>query len=240
MKKAVLIFCLLVLTSANLLSQRNDFPKLTDPYLGQKPPGMTPKLFAPGIVSTEADEYAFELSSLGNEMLFVRNTSIMLVTRNNDGTWNKPVVAPFSGKFIDDEPCFSPDGNKIYFMSRRPSSHSKYPSNLWMVQKQNDQWMKRKSIYMGLILSIIIFISHCTQQKDFPVLTGAYFGKKPPGIVPEVFEPNIVSTGLDELNSVFSPDGREFYFCVRNFSGPVSIFQMTMENIRKPLNSVMQ
>lgn len=90
--------------------------------------------------------------------------------------------------------------------------------------------MKRKTMYMGLILSIIFFISHCALQEDSPVLTGAYFGQKPPGITPEVFEPNIVSTGLDELNSVFSPDGREFYFCIRNFSGAVSIFQMKMEN----------
>ena len=90
--------------------------------------------------------------------------------------------------------------------------------------------MKRKLIYLGLIISTIFLISHCTQQKDILVLKGAYFGQKPPGITPEVFEPNIVSTGLDELNSIFSPDGREFYFCVRNFSGAVSIFQMKMEN----------
>jgi hypothetical protein len=36
-----------------------------------------------------------------------------------------------------------------------------------------------------------------------------------------VFESKIISTGLDELNSVFSPDGREFYFCVRFLEGQV-------------------
>lgn len=89
--------------------------------------------------------------------------------------------------------------------------------------------MKQKLIYVGLMISIIFFVNHCTQQKDFPVLTGPYFGQKPPGITPKVFEPIIVSSGLDELNSVFSPNGREFYFCVRNFLGAVSIFQMKME-----------
>jgi hypothetical protein len=68
-----------------------------------------------------------------------------------------------------------------------------------------------------------------TQQKDFSVLTGPYLGQKPPGITPKIFEPEIVSTGLDELNSVFSPDNLEYYFCARNFSGAVSIFQMTRE-----------
>ena len=31
----------------------NEFPPLKDRYLGQKPPGLTPELFAPGLVSTE-------------------------------------------------------------------------------------------------------------------------------------------------------------------------------------------
>lgn len=32
---------------------QEDFPVLKGPYLGQKPPGMTPDIFAPGFVSTE-------------------------------------------------------------------------------------------------------------------------------------------------------------------------------------------
>ena len=31
----------------------NDWPVLKGPYIGQKPPGMTPEIFAPGIISTE-------------------------------------------------------------------------------------------------------------------------------------------------------------------------------------------
>jgi len=138
--KRIILICFLLITTSLISFAQEDFPKLTGPYLGQKPPGMKPEMFAPGIVSTDADEYAFEISHSGDEMLFMRKTRIMLVTRNSDGVWNKPVVAPFSGKFIDDEPCFSPDGQKIYFMSRRPSPNSKYPSNLWIVQKQNGIW----------------------------------------------------------------------------------------------------
>jgi Tol biopolymer transport system component len=89
--------------------------------------------------------------------------------------------------------------------------------------------MKVKAIYVGILVSIFFVFSSCAQKNDFPVLKGPYLGQKPPGKVPKVFEPKIVSTGLDELNSVFSPDGREFYFCVRNFLGAVSIFQMKME-----------
>ena len=49
------------------------------------------------------------------------------------------------------------------------------------------------------------------------------------GCTPKIFAPGIVSTGLDELNAVFSPDGGEFYFCVRSITGPASIFQMQMK-----------
>jgi hypothetical protein len=136
---AVLAFSLL---TSLVRAQEKDFPVLKGPYLGQKPPGDSPLLFAPGIVSTGEDEYAFEISCSGNEMLFVRKNRIMLVGKNVDGTWNKPIVAPFSGEFTDDEPFFSPSGQEIYFMSRRPSSNSKYPSNLWVTQKKEDKWMK--------------------------------------------------------------------------------------------------
>jgi len=89
--------------------------------------------------------------------------------------------------------------------------------------------MKQRAICVGILLTLGIVFNCCAQQDDFPVLKGPYLGQNPPGNVPKVFEPKIVSTGLDELNSVFSPDGREFYFCVRNFLGAVSIFQMKME-----------
>ena len=43
---------------------------------------------------------------------------------------------------------------------------------------------------------------------------GKYFGQKPPGKIPEVFAPGFISTEKAELNSVFTPDGREFYFAI--------------------------
>jgi hypothetical protein len=48
----------------------------------------------------------------------------------------------------------------------------------------------------------------------FPILSGAYLGQNPPGPEPVVFAPGIISTGLSELNSVFTSDGKEFYYAV--------------------------
>lgn len=48
----------------------------------------------------------------------------------------------------------------------------------------------------------------------FPALSGPYLGQELPGRQPELFAPGIISTGLADLNSVFSPDGNEFYYAV--------------------------
>lgn len=42
--------------------------------------------------------------------------------------------------------------------------------------------------------------------------TGPYLGEKAPGLEPVLFAPGFISTGTEELNSVFSPDGKEFFF----------------------------
>ncbi|MBU1014384.1 MAG: hypothetical protein KKG99_15400 [Bacteroidetes bacterium] len=83
-----------------------------------------------------------------------------------------------------------------------------------------------------IVFSAILIIACGTlfaQQNGVSRPTGLYLGQKLPGDVPELFAPGIVSTGLDELNSVFSPDGSELYFCLRKPTG-ASIFQMKMRN----------
>jgi hypothetical protein len=140
MKKRILIGYLILMAAINMKAQKTDFPKLTGPYLGQKPPGTTPEIFAPGLISTKDDEYALETNSSGNEILFCRKSKVMMTTRNAEGIWTMPTVAPFSGKYIDDEPFFSPGGSKIYFMSRRPAPRSTFASNLWVSEKKDLEW----------------------------------------------------------------------------------------------------
>ena len=49
----------------------------------------------------------------------------------------------------------------------------------------------------------------------FPILEGPYLGQKQPAKIPQLFAPGIVSTGMDDLNAVFSADGTEFFFTVK-------------------------
>jgi hypothetical protein len=46
------------------------FPIVKDPYLGQKPPGMTPEIFAPYIISTGLSEATCAFAPGGDEIIY--------------------------------------------------------------------------------------------------------------------------------------------------------------------------
>jgi hypothetical protein len=88
-------------------SKQDDFPVLKGHYLGQKPPGMKPELFAPGIVSTkEYSENSITFSPAGDTIYFTRanNDPVIakiMVSRKTGERWTFPEVAAFSGQHID-------------------------------------------------------------------------------------------------------------------------------------------
>jgi len=75
MKKTVIVIAFLAFTVTHSFSQQGDFPKLTGPYLGQKPPGKTPVYFAPGIITVDAnfEHSAAVFSPSGNEVFWCTN-----------------------------------------------------------------------------------------------------------------------------------------------------------------------
>jgi hypothetical protein len=132
----------------------DDFPVLKGPYLGQKPPGMEPEIFAPGIICTE-DKY--ELNSVfspkGDEFYYEISTTtpgekkqgkyfyIILSSKLENGVWTKPKMVPFSGKYATMDMCFSPNGNRLYFTSDRPNPRDPSPkNNIWYVERRGQGW----------------------------------------------------------------------------------------------------
>jgi Tol biopolymer transport system component len=75
--------------------------------------------------------------------------------------------------------------------------------------------MKKETCIFGTIFLTVFCMISCVKQSGFPVLKGSYLGQKLPGDAPELFAPGIVSTGFDELCSLFSPDGNNFVFCIQ-------------------------
>ena len=117
---------LLLAMAIALHSSQVDIPKLSGPFLGQKPPGMTPEIFAPGIVTTELNEHGSptfspDLSEMywspqykeigGGRIIFMKIV---------DSRWQPPKTAPFSEEFKNQNPFLSFDGKRVFFKSFRP------------------------------------------------------------------------------------------------------------------------
>jgi hypothetical protein len=79
MKKAFLALIAMLLQVSIVKCQTNpgEFPVLTGPYPGQAPPGSSPKIFAPGIVSTSmVDHSCITVSPDGTEIYRIESKII--------------------------------------------------------------------------------------------------------------------------------------------------------------------
>lgn len=152
MKKQFFIINLIMTTTLIINILAAEFPKLTGPYLGQKPPGMNSEIFASGIISTGMSESAIAISPDGNEIFFTvhaGNSETIVTTRLENGRWTAPEVAPFSGKYLDGFPAMHPDGSKLYFHSYRPIDKSSQIAdvvNIWFVEKKGVKWSDPKPV----------------------------------------------------------------------------------------------
>ena len=107
------VFIILLITLSTLCCQRDKNLLLKAPYLGQKPPGMKPEKFAPGIISTPGIEFEPVFSPDGEWIAYI-----------SDETGQYEIyVQPFpqaglryqlsSGGAIF--PVWSPDGSTVYY-----------------------------------------------------------------------------------------------------------------------------
>lgn len=146
MKKLCLAACFPIVAAITINAHQIDFPKLSGPYLGQKPPGMTPEMFAPGIVSTCLQELNSVFSPDGQEFyLCVRNmgASSLFVMKCVKGVWGRPESLPFAGPYNDIDVSLSPDGQQIFFCSNRPVADGGTPKedhDIWMCRRQGITW----------------------------------------------------------------------------------------------------
>jgi hypothetical protein len=75
--------------------------------------------------------------------------------------------------------------------------------------------MKRIFISIIFLLSVLTISSKSYSRDELPILEGPYLGQKPPGMMAEPFAPGIISKEGWELEGVFAPGMKEFYFTTR-------------------------
>jgi Periplasmic component of the Tol biopolymer transport system len=115
-------------------------------YYNQKLPQDKPAVFARGVISDGFANRDFAISPDGNEILYSIQQrdliSVIMYAHKVKGKWSLPQVAEFSGIYNDLEPAFAANGNRLFFSSNRPLTHSDSTNdyNIWYIDKKNSGW----------------------------------------------------------------------------------------------------
>jgi len=123
-----------------------DLPVFQGAYLGLTPPGMSPVLFAPGVVSTERDQLNAVFSPDGREFYFTQRTpegSEIVVMRVEGSDWSGPEPASFTGGLRDVDHFMTRDGERMFFCSCRPVGpglEAREDADIWVVSRHEDGW----------------------------------------------------------------------------------------------------
>lgn len=193
----------------------NEFPVLEGDYLGQSLPGKKAELFAPGIISTGMNDRDIAISPDLDEIYYsvLEEPHYTIVYMKKDkGRWTKQAIAPFSGRYNDCEPQFSPDGTKLYFCSTRPVERNGEPKDydIWYVERTGNGWGEPKNpgpplntdkneFFPSIINDgTIYFTSH-----DMNIYRSRYVGGK---YMPPEKLGDKVNTPRGEYNSYAAPD----------------------------------
>jgi hypothetical protein len=166
-------------------TQQIDFPILKGPYLGQKPPGLVPEVFAPGIISTNSTEGCSVFFRNGTVFIFKQSSSRenlkdIFITEITNGIWAQPEPAPFDTKYSDGDFTIAADEKTLYISSRRPlkeGGKALTESNIWVTKLIEDEWSEPR------LLESTVNTEH---HESYPAVTKDgtlyFFSRRPGGL----------------------------------------------------------
>ncbi len=228
---AFLVSCTPVAEESQVEEEAGEFYELSGDYLGQELPGMTPRLFAPGIVSTGISERDMAITPDGDEIYFSgviganHSFSAILVVKRVEGRWSKPEVAPFSGHYMDLEPAISPDGQQFFFLSNRPLPGSSEPiggEDIWVMERTSEGWSEPSNLGPPVNSEAAEFFPSVTRDGTL------YFTRRGEGRSETIFRSRFVdgtysepeelgpevNSGKTQFNAFIAPDESYLVVCV--------------------------
>jgi len=158
-KKTIYTIIAMLAITISIMAQQTDFPKLTGPYLGQNPPGTTPKIFALGIISLEEFvEFKGSFSPDGKEYYFYAYSDskeiipTLYFTKIENEVWTKPVELQIAQRTRTAHPCVSHDNKWLFFtwtFGRDQTQHTGY----YVSARTDTGWSVPKYAGKGVFLT---------------------------------------------------------------------------------------
>jgi Tol biopolymer transport system component len=150
-------------TATSVPSTNTPLPEtVSTAYLGWTPPGLTPQVFAPGIVSVEgAMDFAASFSPDGHELYFTRRVdkgeNVIYETHLVNGVWTAPAPAAFASGYVAFEPHVTADNQTIYFgWGHSRLSEEKVSlenGGIWATDRTAEGWSAPRYVGAGMFVS---------------------------------------------------------------------------------------
>lgn len=210
-KKMVVPVCLLLFASIFFCgcapSEQSPDPGsdvLSGPYLGQEPPGLTPRLFAPGIISTDEHEGSSGFDLESRHFVYQRIENGTLKTyemERRDQRWSRPVPVPFAHMMRNGDFVFAPDGKTLFFQSNIPveglESEGRI-SNIWTIKKTDSGWTEPSPLDSAINTQWLDSFASITKSG-----TLYFFSRKPGGVgLSDLYKSQRVEGGFSEAQNL--------------------------------------
>ena len=135
-------------------------PESTSPALSAGParpaelkaqgvPHAEPRIFEPGVISTDREEYHITFTpdgdtaywSVSDQFFPISKQATIVWSVRTGGAWSAPQVASFSGVYSDIDPFITPDGSRLFFSSiRTVDGQERSDADLWVVDRDGAGW----------------------------------------------------------------------------------------------------
>ena len=230
--KTLFIFLIVIVLMIGILFAQEkelEFPVVKGPYLGQKPPGMVPEIFAPGIISTDMHEGSSGFDINSRHFVFQRNMNRKVYTyeteRKNE-QWSQPKLVPFAHMMRNGDFTFAPDGKTLFFQSNTPIAGLEEEgtvSNIWVIKKTDTGWTEPNHLDFNINTKWADSFASVTNDG-----TLYFFSRKPGGLgKSDLYKSllvdgryseainlgNILNTEEHEWDPFIAPDESYLIFC---------------------------
>jgi len=196
----------------------SDSPTIESPYFGQDPPGLTPELFAPGVISINGRyEYGISFSPDLDEVYYSGNkkggVADIYFSKREGEKWTLPKKANFTkGKKKEEMESFmNLRGDKIYFTAYDSIFGDE---KIWYVDRLKNSWSDAKKLDSP-INDDMVFYSNEANNGDLYYFNiskrKTYYAPNKNGKFPEVHE-----VGIGGAHAFISPSQEYIVANARN------------------------